>query len=108
MDRWQEPGDDAEHPQRIYGGNNRSYYHSSRFLFDNDYLRLKNLSLSYTLPAEWTKRIKMEKMRVYATGTNLLTWAEQDMMDPEQRQSGYVKMDIPNTKVYTIGVEIQF
>jgi len=108
MDRWQKPGDNAKHPQRIYGGNNKSYYHSSRYLFDNDYLRLKNLSLSYTLPNEWAKRIKLEKFRIYASGTNLLTFAGQDMVDPEQRQSGYVKMDIPNTKVYTVGVEIQF
>jgi hypothetical protein len=56
------------------------------------YVRLKNATLSWTLPKKWTDRIKMQKIRFYITGENLLTFSplfkNTDMFDPEGIESG--------------------
>ncbi|MFC2116799.1 SusC/RagA family TonB-linked outer membrane protein [Bacteroidota bacterium] len=108
LDRWQKPGDIAEHPQRIWLGNNDSWTETSRSLVDNDFLRLKDITLSYTLPASLTKKILINSITVYAQATNYLTFASQDLCDPEQRASGLLNFEIPNTKTLSFGLEIGF
>ncbi len=108
LDRWQQPGDNATHPKRIWKGNNDSDDTSSRFILDNDYLRLKDITLSYTLPAKITQKVKVDKVSVYVQATNYLTWAEQDVCDPEQRSNGYTTFEMPNMKTITGGIEIGF
>lgn len=108
LDRWQEPGDDALHPQRIWKGNNDSDDESSRFLLDNNFLRLKDISLSYTLPETLTQKVNIDKLTVYVQATNYFTWAQQDVCDPEQRASGYTSFEMPNVKTITGGIEIGF
>jgi hypothetical protein len=108
LDRWQKPGDIARHPQRIWKGNMDSEDYSSRFLFDNNYLRLKDLMLAYTLPQKWTQRIRINNVTVYAQASNYLTWAQQEIMDPEQRADGYPYFEMPPVKTLTFGLEIEF
>ena len=108
LDRWQKPGDIAASPQRIWGGNNRSYEHSSRFLLDNSFLRLKEISLSYNVPQSLVQKIRVNNINVYVQATNYLTWAQQDLCDPEQRASGYTSYEMPNNKTLTFGLEIVF
>jgi len=47
--RWEQPGDEATHPQLLYNGNNQSYFASSRYIEDASYFRIQNISLSYSL-----------------------------------------------------------
>lgn len=108
LDRWQKPGDIAMHPQRIWGGNNNSYVETSRFLLDNDYLRLKDIILSYDLPENVVRRIKLNKITLYVQATNYLTWCTQDVGDPEQIPSGLMYFEMPNNKTMTFGLEIGF
>lgn len=109
VDRWQNPGDIAEHPQRIWTGNNGSDIYSSRFLFDNDYLRLKDLTLSYNIPTNILKKLSINNANVYVQGRNLLTFASQDIMDPEHGgASGYAYFEMPPVKTFTFGIEIGF
>jgi len=108
LDRWQKPGDIAKHPQRIWLGNNESWFETTRFLIDNDFLRLKDITFSYTLPASLTKKIFLNNITVYVQGTNLLTFASQDLCDPEQRSSGMLNFEIPNTKTISFGLDIGF
>ena len=109
LDRWQQPGDDAKHPQRIWGGNNRSNEYSSRQLLENDFIRLKNITLSYSLPESLLNKSRhLKKATFYVQGTNLLTWATQDIADPEQRSNGYIHFEMPNVKTYTFGIELGF
>ncbi len=108
LDRWQKPGDIAKHPQRIWLGNNESWFESSRAILDNDYIRLKDITFSYTLPASLTKKIYINNITVYVQGTNLLTFASQDLCDPEQRSSGLLNFEIPNTKTISFGIDIGF
>jgi TonB-linked SusC/RagA family outer membrane protein len=58
-------------------------YHSSRVLEDGSYLRLKTVSLSYSLPASIVRRLSMSNFTVSVTAQNLLTWTNYSGMDPE-------------------------
>ncbi|MEM8899051.1 MAG: TonB-dependent receptor [Bacteroidota bacterium] len=80
LDRWQQPGDQTDIPQlRFLGGSAES----SRFLSDGSYLRLKTVTLGYTLPQSITSRVGIDKVRLYATGQNLAIWTDYEGWDPE-------------------------
>lgn len=50
---------------------------------DGSYLRLQNLTVGYTLPARWTKKLHIEKCRIYFSGNNLHTWTNYSGYNPE-------------------------
>ncbi|RQP16829.1 MAG: SusC/RagA family TonB-linked outer membrane protein [Parapedobacter sp.] len=81
--RWEKEGDIATHPKSVFGGNKNSNRVSSRYLEDGSYLRLRNVRLSYDLPADFLKRIKVANARVFVSGDNLLTFTDFSGMDPE-------------------------
>ena len=80
--RWQKPGDITDVP-RYELGNTFNNLHSSRFLEDGSYLRLKNVSIGYNLPARVTSRLKMDRLRIFASATNLWTYTKYSGADPE-------------------------
>ena len=75
---------------------------------DLNYLRLKSMSLSYTLPAQLTRRAQMENVRLFISGSNLLTWTSYKNVDPEQPINGIPTFAFPNLKSVTLGIEIGF
>ena len=80
LNRWQQPGDQTDIPQlRFLGGSAES----SRFIEDASYLRLKTVTLAYTLPNTVTRQLKLDRIRVYATGQNLATFTDYQGWDPE-------------------------
>lgn len=80
--RWQKPGDITDVPRYEFG-NTSNTLHSNRLLEDGSYVRLKSLSLGYNLPARFTSRFKVQRIRVYASATNLWTWTKYTGSDPE-------------------------
>ena len=116
LGRWQQPGDITNVPQaRLFGGNGSQ--DSSRYLEDADFIRLRNLTLGYTLPFEVTKRIGMDRIRVYFTGINLLTFTNFSGWDPESSAdfvqgnsgaSGYVFYSPPQARTLTFGINVDF
>lgn len=104
---WQKEGDNAELPkfQPAYG----KAVTSSRWLMPNDYLRLKNLTIGFTAPKEWTNQIGLSKARVYFSGNNLLTWKSKNMfVDPETPVDGLCTFEMPAMRTFTFGVELSF
>jgi hypothetical protein len=82
LDRWQEPGDITDVPEaRLLGGNGTG--ESSRYLSDGSYLRLKTVTLGYTLPQDILDELSLRRVRIYFTGLNLLTFTQYDGWDPE-------------------------
>lgn len=108
LNRWQKPGDVAENPRRVWGDNNGSNYNSTRRIHDADYLRLKNVVLSYSFPGAWLKRAKLSRLRLFTSASNLLTFAKHDLYDPEVNIKGSTSNFIPPIKAYTFGIEIEF
>lgn len=80
--RWKKEGDITDVP-RYEMGNTYNNYHSSRFLEDGSFLRLKNVALGYNLPAHWLGKIRLQSARVFVSGTNLWTLTRYSGVDPE-------------------------
>lgn len=82
---------------------------------DGSYLRLSNVTLGYTLPKEWTRKIGMQRFRVYVTGTNLFCWTNYSGYDPEvdTRRStpltpGVDYSAFPRARQIVVGANITF
>jgi hypothetical protein len=88
--------------------NNQSYSNqlSSRFLEDASYLRLKNISLSYTLPENIINRVKMKNLKLYVSAENIWTITGYKGFDPEVAINGVTSSTIPGVKVVTFGLKI--
>ncbi len=81
---------------------------SDRMVLDASYLRLKNVQLLYQIPSFLTKKAYLQRMSVYVSGTNLLTFSKLNKwdLDPES-QPGRINY-YPQTSLYTFGVNLQF
>lgn len=84
-------------------------------LEDASFLRLSNLTLGYTLPSKWTKKIGMSRLRVYCTGTNLFCWTDYTGYDPEvdTRRSTPLTPNVdysafPRARQWVVGANITF
>jgi TonB-linked SusC/RagA family outer membrane protein len=82
---------------------------SDFYFIQADYMRLKSLSLGYTLPNKWTSKVKLQSLRVYFAATNLYTLSKLSKygLDPEapSGMSGYY---YPQMKTYSFGLNISF
>jgi TonB-linked SusC/RagA family outer membrane protein len=82
--RWTGEGTSTEYPRVTLLDNNNNLKTASDFYVeDADYLRLKNLSFGYTIPAELTNAIKISKLRLYVSAENLFTFTKYSGYDPE-------------------------
>ncbi|MBQ3175686.1 MAG: TonB-dependent receptor [Bacteroidales bacterium] len=81
---------------------------SSRHLHSGNFLRLKNISLSYNFPKQLVNKIGLGSARVYFNGQNLLTFAGYKEVDPEVNEYGTRGWEIPFGKTYTFGLEFTF
>lgn len=81
--RWEEPGDQATHPELMRGGNASAHQISSRFMEKGDYLRLRNITLSYKLPNDVMEKLGFTSCSVNVSVDNLKTWTEFSGMDPD-------------------------
>lgn len=79
---------------------------SGRHIYDASFLRLKNIRLNYDLPSKWVKPIGLENVRMYAIGTNLLTFSKYKNADPEVNQFAARGWETPFMKNYTFGIEL--
>jgi TonB-linked SusC/RagA family outer membrane protein len=116
LDRWQAPGDNTNIPQaRLFGGNGNQ--DSSRYLEDSDFIRLRNLTLGYTLSTDVTEKLKLDRIRIYFTGVNLVTLTDFKGWDPESNTdvfeknslfSGHTAYSPPQPRTITLGFNVDF
>ena len=113
--RWQNPGDITDVPQaRLFSNNGHS--ESTRYLQDADLVRLRNVSLGYSLPETILEKIGFSKVRIYLSGLNLLTFTDYRGYDPESTNDdantntnvGNTFYSAPPAKVYTVGLNLTF
>ncbi len=111
LNRWQKPGDITDVPQARFGGSNGTQ-DSSRYLDKADFVRLRNLTLGYTLPKDVLKDLGMSSLRVYFTAVNLLTFTNYKGNDPEARRDdtgiGEDFYSAPPARTTAIGVNFNF
>ncbi|HWV33728.1 MAG TPA: TonB-dependent receptor [Dyadobacter sp.] len=93
-DSWKKPGDNAKLP-RLNSGDATSQQVSSYFLEDGSYFRLKNIQLTFNLPSNWLKKVKLGSAQIYVQGQNLFTFTKYTGLDPDinLRRSGENNQD---------------
>ncbi len=83
LSRWTGEGTSNSEPRVNLNDPNQNARISDRFVEDGSYLRLKTLQIGYNLPKNWLAKLHLEKLKVYFTGQNLLTFTKYSGLDPE-------------------------
>lgn len=126
LERWTTPGQVTDIPRLTtfsgdpdvnggsannYGGNVASL--SSRYLQDASFIRLKTLTLGFTLPSSFTQKISVSRARIYLQGTNLITITNYNGLDPEissqssnQNTAGYDWATVPQPRTIQVGINV--
>lgn len=84
-----------------------NFWQSDRFLESASYLRLKNAQIGYTLPERWAKAVRMQSLRVYISGSNLLTFTGYTGYDPEVG-GGVDYGNYPQSRTILAGLNLKF
>lgn len=88
-------------------GSSRNFETSSRFVEDGSYLRLKDVTIGYTLPKRWTDKMHMSRWRFYISASNLLTITKYSGYDPEVG-GGVDYGNYPQSRTVMFGTNINF
>ncbi|MCC5933886.1 MAG: TonB-dependent receptor [Balneolales bacterium] len=115
LKRWRQPGDVTDVPRPVLFRANGTAP-SSRYIEDGSYLRLKNVTLAYNLPSAFLSNYGLDRMRVYFTGVNLLTFTKYPGWDPEVNtdflagniSQGTEFYSAPQARSFTFGIDIGF
>jgi hypothetical protein len=114
MDRWEKPGDITNMPKPDPGNQLHNSDVSSRYVENGSYLRLKSTTLGYDLPMSICNKIRAQKLYLYVTGENLLTFTKYTGFDPEVSAFGVgVAPGIdygsyPQTRSFIFGINLTF
>lgn len=99
---------------RIIYGDSRNSLDADRFLENGSYIRMKNISIGYNFRQKWLTGLGVEKLRVFATGSNLLTITGYSGLDPDFKganavwNSGTDSFAYPNTRSVMFGLDLTF
>ena len=107
--RWQKPGDVTDVPRLVAFGD--AGKHSSQFLMNGNYVKLRNITLGYTLPSELTEKFYVSRLRIYAQADNLYTWGASNYrgFDPASVGANGVQWwNFPNPRNIVFGANVSF
>lgn len=106
LNRWTPENRYTDIPRLSY--DQTSYFTSSsnRWLVNRSFLRLKTVTLSYTLPQRWIHFATLKDASIFIQGENLLTFSHQQGLDPEQPISGVVSYRYPAMKTFSFGINV--
>ncbi|MGM0506910.1 MAG: SusC/RagA family TonB-linked outer membrane protein [Bacteroidota bacterium] len=99
VDYWTPQNPSNEYPRPRFAGHD---YSTPMGYFDGSYIRLRNVTLGYSLPRNWLDRMGLRDARIHATGQNLYTITDFPGLDPE----GARGEDMPNYRTFLIGIDI--
>jgi len=105
INRWTPTNPSSTLP-RVGGQNNAQ--NSDFYVEDVSYLRLRNAELGYTLPENLLRKAGLNKVRVYVSGQNMLTFTKFENFDPERQRGGNTDQNVPLYKVLTFGLNLKF
>lgn len=111
LNRWQNPGDITDVPKMdLTSTGNNSAATSTRFLYDGDYIRIKDLTLGYSFNKEVLEKISLDGLTLSVRGTNLFTFVKDGRLkyDPEVRADGFTRLSTPPVKSVTFAMNFKF
>jgi hypothetical protein len=107
-DRWNGKGSSNTIPRAVFNDPNKNTRVSDRFIEDGSYLRVKNVTLGYTLPKNLTQSAKMSSARIYLSAQNLFTFTKYTGFDPETGAQGIDLNVYPVTRTFSAGINLNF
>ena len=114
LNRWREQGDITDYPKPVQDDPLQSDSRiQSRWVEDGSYIKLKNVSLRYSLPFEVVDRIGFSRLDAYITGTNLITWTDYTGFDPDVSSYSGLRLGVdegsyPQSRTVILGLSIGF
>ncbi|WP_343673649.1 SusC/RagA family TonB-linked outer membrane protein [Chitinophaga sp.] len=105
LDRWQHAGDETKVQRYVTsngGVQNYNIWYSDAVYENNFYLKVKNISLTYSLNADLVKKMKLSGLRCYLQGQNLFTLTHYKGLDPE---TPYY-FSLPTLRIVTVGFDV--
>ena len=108
LESWTPETPDAKFPRLSNAYANYLGTYTSKFLFNNSFARLRNVTLGYTVPKEFTSKFNINTLRLFVQGDNLITIgsAARRGTDPEQSISGTTDNRFPTTKSFSFGLQL--
>jgi len=110
VDRWTPANAaTAKYPRLALADRGNNTQVSDYWVRSGDYLRLKHVELGYTLNSDFVKKLKLQSIRFYVSGFNLLTFDKLDGLpiDPEIPEAGYIN-SYPYLRSYSLGLNVKF
>ncbi len=106
---WKKPGDTGVQPKPVAGQSvSNDATLSTRWLADGSYLRVKDITVSYSLQERALKKLKVKGLKFYVSGLNLYCFNDVNFWDPEQGITGLTAGTYPLTKSVVGGIELSF
>jgi TonB-linked SusC/RagA family outer membrane protein len=108
LDNWRPDNTDSDYPILINGYLNGSNY-SSRYIYNGDYLKLRNIILSYTVPKRVSNNLHLDGIKVFAQVENVFILTEMPGFDPETNSSGFrYHYSYPTPRTFLAGINLSF
>jgi hypothetical protein len=113
LQRWHGEGTSNRIPRMTSQNPNGNWNSSDLYIKDGSYLRLKSAQFGYTLPVQLTKRVSVQKLRLFVAAENLLTFTGYDGFDPEAATGEYTLLGVdrgiyPQSRTVSVGANITF
>lgn len=109
LNYWKKPGDVGVNPKPVAGNSSNSDNAlSDRWLERGDYLRIKDVTISYSLPQTALRKIHVKGLRFFVSGLNLYCFNDVNYWDPEMGVTGTGAGNYPLTKSFVGGIELSF
>lgn len=104
--RWIPGGDNtnAKYPTVIAGKNQHNNQNSTLYMKNASYIKLQNAEIGYTIPKQWSEALRIESIRIFMNGTNLLTFDKLKLIDPEMG----IWDSYPQQRTINLGAQINF
>ena len=108
LKRWQGEGTSNSMPRAVFGDPNQNTRVSDRFVENGSYLRLKNITLSYTFPKQWLQKAQIENARLSLSCENVATITGYSRFDPEVGINGIDQNRYPISRTFSLGLNFNF
>lgn len=106
--RWTGEGTSNSMPRAVWADPNQNARVSDRWVEDGSYLRLKNISLSYTFPDRWIRAMRLDALKLTFSCENVATATKYKGLDPEVGVNGIDYSSFPSSRTFNIGLNINF
>ncbi|AJA70288.1 TonB dependent receptor [Myroides sp. A21] len=110
LERWQNPGDITDVPKLTTSGGDTYTSPSTRFLYDGDHIRLRQITLGYNLDKRFAQAMKLDGVNLSVSAINPFTWVKDSRLkgDPEVDATGYIEMASPPIKSVVFSLNVKF